>query len=218
MGGLPLYSWSATEVANHAPELAVSLDEPGPRLVTGENDAEWQPLLKALADKGAIFSSFTEQRWFSFRRDPVVLTGEMRMSPDHGLSLRYVEPDEKMMIVDSRGIVLRNARGRSRVLKPDPESMNTGEALLRVMRFDLNGLMRDFEVYAVGNRETWRFDFVPRAEELNEKVGPITVWGADEKVVRLEMRPEKGPRIEIAINSAQENVTFTAAELEKFFR
>lgn len=205
-------------MADHAPKTVVALDQLGPQLVPGENDAEWQPLLLALAGKGSVFATFTEQRWFSFRRDPVVLTGEMRMSPEHGLSLRYLKPDEKMMIVDSRGIVLRNARGWSRVLKPDPESMNTGDALLRVMRFDLDGLVRDFEVHAVGDQKAWRFDFVPRAKELNEKVGPITVWGAEEKVVRLEMKPEKGPRIEIAINSAQENVTFTTTELEKFFR
>lgn len=218
MVGLPLCVWGAGEPADSARRAPVSLDQPGVRLIPGENEAAWGPLLRALADKGSVFATFSEQRWFSFRRDPVRLTGEMRMSVDAGMSLRYLEPDEKMMIVDSKGIVLRNARGRSRVLKPDADSMNTGEALLQVMRFDLEGLVKDFALYAAGDREAWRFDFMPRDEELSDKVGAITVWGAGEAVSRLEMNPDKGPRIEITIENAREGVVFTEAERQKFFR
>jgi len=206
------------ECAGCAEPVQIALDQSGPRLIPGENDQEWLPLLQTLAAKNAVFATFNEQRWFSFRRKPVVLAGEMRMEPTRGLSLRYLKPDEKMMIVDSRGIVLRNARGRSRGVKSDPRSPNTGEALLRVMRFDLENLVTDFDMHAVRSGERWRFDFVPRVEQFAASVGPITVWGEESEVTRLEMKPTKGPRIEITITSASDQVVFTKEEVSKYFR
>jgi hypothetical protein len=195
-----------------------ALTEPGDRLLVDGDDPTWRPLLEALAAKGSIEAEFTEQRWFSFRRDPVVLTGEIRRSPELGLSLRYLEPDEKMMIVDDRGIVLRNARGWSRQLKPGGRAPNSGEVLLRVLRFDWAGLSRDFAVQAARNEDSWRFDFVPLTDEFAGSVGTITVWGQGEAVTQLEMNPTDGPRIEILIGRSREDVTFTPDEVKKFFR
>lgn len=194
------------------------LTGPGARLFVDGDDTAWQPLMAQLAAKGSIEAKFTERRWFSFRREPVVLSGEIRRSAELGLSLRYLEPDEKMMIVDDRGIVLRNARGRSRVLKPDDRGPNSGEVLLRVLRFDWEGMARDFAVHAGCSGAFWRFDFVPLTEEFAGQVGAITVWGKDTAVTHLEMNPADGPRIEIEIGRAREQVTFTPEEIRKFFR
>jgi hypothetical protein len=201
-----------------ATEPAAQLDQQGERLLVGGEDAAWTPLMSALAAKGSIEAAFTEQRWFSFRRDPIELSGEIRRDPELGLSLRYLAPEEKMMIIDDRGIVLRNARGWSRTLQPDARAPNSGEVLLRVLRFDWAGLARDFAVHAARSGGNWRFDFVPLAEAFAGQVGTITVRGRDEVVTHLTMNPAEGPRIEIEVGSTREDVTFTPEERRKYFR
>jgi hypothetical protein len=187
-------------------------------LIPGENDAAWQPLFAALAAKGTVCSAFTEQRWFPFHKTPVVLEGEMRFSPTRGLSLRYVKPDERLMVADARGLLLRDARGRSREVPADPHVPDINAALLPVLRFDRAELGRQFHLYAVRAGEEWRLDFVPRAVELARTLGRITVIGAGEAVRRLEFRRSATQRVEIIIGATQTGVTFTPDEEKRFFR
>jgi hypothetical protein len=202
-----------------APGLRAELPtEPGPELILGENDAAWQPLFAALAAKGTVCSAFTEQRWFPFRKTPVVLEGEMRFSPARGLSLRYVRPDERLMIADARGLLLRDARGRNREVPADPRAPDINAALLPVLRFDRAELGKTFHLFAVRAGEEWRLDFVPRAAELARTLGRITVIGAGDAVRRLEFRRSATQRVEIIIGATQTGVLFTPDEEKRFFR
>ena len=105
-------------------------EQPGAALVAGQNDADWQPLFKSLAAQGNVFSAITEHRWFPFKTDPVVLLGEMRLDATRGLSLRYTHPDERLMLIDACGILLRDAKGRTRELANDPQTPTANAALL----------------------------------------------------------------------------------------
>ncbi|MFA5263150.1 MAG: hypothetical protein WC378_04945, partial [Opitutaceae bacterium] len=44
--------------------------QPGAEIVSVQGALNWGPLLARLANKGAIYSTFTEQRWFNFRKTP----------------------------------------------------------------------------------------------------------------------------------------------------
>lgn len=205
-------------LAGGVPVQAAALDAPGPVIVAGENDADWRALFAALASQGGVFSTFTEQRWFSVRKKPVVLQGELRHSAALGLSLRYTGPEEQMMIVDAQGILLRNARGRSRALETDPRAPGIDTALLQVLRFDEPALLRLFELHAVRDAAAWRLDFVARSPELARALGQITVQGEGEEVRRLEFRRGAGQRVEVAIKETRTGVTFTDEDRRRFFR
>jgi hypothetical protein len=202
-----------------APGLRAELPaEPGPELILGANDAAWQPLFAALAAKGTVVSAFTEHRWFPFRKVPVVLEGEMRFSPTRGLSLRYVKPEERLMVVDARGMLLRDARGRNREVPADPRAPDIDAALLPVLRFDRAELAKTFHLYAVRAGWEWRLDFVPRSVELASTLGRITVIGVNDAVCMLEFRRSATQRVEIIIGATQTGVTFTPDEERRFFR
>lgn len=194
------------------------LDTPGPVIVAGQNDAEWQKLSATLRAKGAVFAPFTERRYFPFRTEPTVLEGEMRWSPERGLSLRYTKPDERMMIADTQGIVLRNASGRSRSLKPDARVPDPSATFLPVLRFDFAALDKHFEMRALRRDEAWRLDFTPRTEAERKTTGTITVWGTGDAVQHLALRQSDTQHIEIEMGTAKTGVTFTADELKRFFR
>jgi hypothetical protein len=191
---------------------------PRPLIVPGQNDAAWRPLFAALAGQGAVYATFTERRWFPFRRVPVVLKGEMRLSPARGLSLRYQEPEERLVIADDQGMLLRDARGRTRAVPADARAQASSAALLPVMRFDFAALARTFELHAARDGGAWRLDFVPRDPEQARLLGRIVVTGEDEAVRRLEFRHSAKQRVEILIGETHTGVAFSAGDEKRFFR
>lgn len=192
--------------------------EPGPLVVPGENDAAWRPLFAALAAKGGVESAFTEWRWFRVRKEPVVLTGVMRFSPARGLSLAYLAPERRTVIADAQGLLVRDARGRSRAVPADARASGATAALLPVMRFDLAALARTFAVHAARAGAAWRFDFVPRDPAQARALGRLVVFGEDETVRRLEFRQSERQRVEIEIGETRTGVTFGAEDEQRYFR
>lgn len=197
---------------------AVPPTEPGAVLVSGQNDAAWQPLFAQLAPQGPVFSTFTERRRFPFRREPVQLQGEMRLHPQRGLSLRYVQPEERMMIVDRAGMLQRDKRGRTRAVPSDPQVTALNSALLPVLQFDQAEILRRFEILAARDGDDWRLDFVPRDPTLARTLGRLITWGRGDRLERIEFRRSEKQRVEIVIETAERNVTFSEADLTRFFR
>jgi len=191
---------------------------PGLELVAGGNDAEWTPLFAALAGQGGVRSTFTENRWFSVKKTPVVLHGELRHSDERGLSLHYTEPEEQVMLVDAKGLMLRDAKGRTRSMAADPRAPRMDASLLPVLRFDLPALLKLFTLRAARDGDDWRLDFAPRTPELARHLSTLTVEGSGERVRRLEFRRSAKQRVEVLIEETQTGVTFTAEEEKRFFR
>lgn len=197
---------------------AGTLSEPSAVIFAGENDQTWRLVFEALAEKTPLFAKFSELRWFSFRTQPVDLNGELRFSRGHGLSLHYLAPQPRTMIVDEAGILLRDARGRSRALPADHRTAAASLALLAVLRSDLDALLKNFEIRAIWEDESWRFDFEPHEGGRNPVIEHITVWGHGDAVQRLEFRRSSNQRVEIVIHEATAGAVFTPEELAAYFR
>jgi Outer membrane lipoprotein carrier protein LolA-like len=185
-----------------------------PELASGE----WKPLLSALAAKGAIQASFTELRFFPFRRDPTVLKGTLRVSPEKGLSLQYIEPEASVLVADSSGILLRDSAGRNSPMPADSRQAGAIASLLPIMRFDLASLFPRFDIRADRQGENWRFEFRPRDPVAASALGTITVVGTNDDVRHLEFKRSERQRIEIEVEATRSGIVFTPAELRDFFR
>jgi len=191
---------------------------PAAEIAPGESEAAWRPLFAALAAQGSIWANFTEFRWFPFRKKPVVLKGEMRFSPARGLSLAYREPEVRTVMADDKGLAMRDARGRTREMPPDPRATGSVTALLPIMRFDLKTLEQTFVLKGARDGSAWRLEFVSRDPGLGRVLGTVLVSGEDATVRRLEFRHSPKQRVEILIEGARTGVTFTADEERRFFR
>lgn len=197
---------------------ALGADPGGALLEPGPAEAQWKPLIDAMAAKGAIVAPFTERRFFPFRREPMVLAGVLRVSPDRGLSLEYTHPEESIVIADSAGLLLRDGEGRSRAMPSGSRGPGAVASLLPIMRFDLAALYPRFAIRAYGTRAAWRLEFAPKDPEAARALGAITVAGAGESVVHLEFRRSSSQRIEIDVGEARTGAPLSAAELARFFR
>ncbi len=211
----PLFCLGVAAVAS---SFAIEPPQPGPVLTPGVNDAEWTPLFARLAQQSPVRSTFTEYRWFSIRKTPVVLHGELRHAPGRGLSLHYTEPRDEVMIVDHAGLLLREANGRARSLPNGSKAVRIDTVLLPVLTFDLAALRENFTVHAARDGADWRLDFVPRTADLQRQLGTLTVFAMDDHVRRLEFRRSATQRVVVVIEKTETRVTFTPEELKRFFR
>ncbi len=185
-----------------------------------EQDDSWRMRFHVLASQGGIHSQFQEFRFLPIRKTPLILTGEMRLSPEHGLSLQYLKPEESRVIIDSRGILLRDAKGRTRDVGSDPRARGATATLLQVLRFDLAVLERDFTIYGAQEGIAWKVVLDPKPEAVvrDASLGRIVVHGQEEAVLLIELRRSDRQRIEIHVGATRTGVSFSPEELSTYFR
>jgi len=180
------------------------------------DDPAWLALAASFARQPDTTAAFTEQRFFPFKKAPVDLRGTSRVSATRGLSLHYTAPDERIVILDAQGVLLRDARGE--VAAPeDPRAGAAQAALVQVLRFDLPKLAERFEIFGQRTGDPWTLAFVPRDAELRRTVGQIIVAGGTGTVSRIELRRSARQSIVIQIGPARA-APFSTEELTRFFR
>ncbi len=188
-------------------------------ILTPESAAgEWRPLIGALASKGPMQATFTEHRYFPFRREPMVLKGVLRTSPQGGVSLQYTEPEPNVLIADPAGLILRDRNGRSREISAASREGGAIASLLPIMRFDLPALFPRFVIRAQRTDGGWQFEFTPRDPEAASSLGSITLAGSGTEVRHLEFRRSASQRVEIDVGETRPGTAFTPAERAQFFR
>lgn len=203
----------ATLLQAQSPE---PINDEAHRIQRGETLEQWQPLFDKLGAAGPLTSRFVERRFFTFRSAPTLLTGELRLVPELGLSLHYLTPDDRTIIVDDRGVLLRDARGRTRAAPA--EAAANARPLLHVLRFDVDALLDTFALYGACERENWRLVFEPLDRRARRPLPSIEVIGVGARVDRIVLQPSPRQRIEIEIGETQTQAAFTAEELQRFFR
>ncbi len=192
-----------------------SLVDPAHRLASGAPG--WADLVAAFAHKPDVSAEFVEQRFFPFKKEPVSLKGEVRVSTEHGLSLHYTEPEERVVVIDRQGLLLRQPGGEKKA-PDDPRGRVVNDALLHILQFDFAALSGSFDLYGQRENAGWTLVLVPRAAELARILGRITVAGVGDSVRHIEIRRSSRQQIEIQIEPPRPAVAFTAEELKKYFR
>ncbi len=177
----------------------------------------WSDLIEAFAHNPDTTADFTERRTFPFKKDPVELKGEVRVSATRGLSLHYLAPEERTVILDPQGMLIRAAAGEKAPLS-DPRAAPANEALLHVLRFDFAALEKDFEIYGQRDGTAWSLVLVPRTDTLRRSVGRITAAGESATIRHIEIRHAAKQAVEIIIGPPRPPVAFNADELRRFFR
>lgn len=177
---------------------------------------EWRQIAAAFSERRAVVAEFEESRHFPFRQAPVELRGIVRIAPDRGLSLHYTAPEERTVIVDEGGLLVRE-NGAERPAPGDPRANAANQAMLHILRLDLKALAQGNELYGRREGSGWTLAVTPRDPGIRRAVGDIFVEGEGGAVRRIELRRSAKQYIEIKVGPPRD-VTFTPEELQRFFR
>lgn len=178
---------------------------------------EWRELTAQFARRPDQVADFEEQRFFPFRKEPIVVKGEVRVSPQRGLSLHYTAPDERIIIIDDRGMLLREPKGKESP-PPDPRATLANEALRHILRFDFAALAPNFELFGQRERVAWSLALVPRTATVRRAIGNIFVQGEGDFVRRIELHKSAKQHIDIVMAPPRPAAAFTAEEIQRYFR
>jgi len=178
---------------------------------------EWADLAGAIARQPDTLAEFSESRRFPFKKDPVELQGEVRVSTAHGLSLHYTAPEERVVILDERGVVLRSRTGDT-TPPADARADGANDALRRILRFDLAALEKDFDLYGARDGAAWTLALVTRDPAQRKTIDRITVAGEGEAVRRIGLWRAARQVVEIRLAPPHPPAPFTAEELKRYFR
>jgi hypothetical protein len=181
-------------------------------------DPAWSALFASLVPRENRESSFEERRYFPFRRQPVVLTGEIRLAPDRGLSLDYLTPQPRVLVVDRQGLLMRDALGREVSLPADARTQVSIAALVDILRFDLAELQRNFLLHGQRDPAGWTLAFVPRDPVLARSLAALIVRGTGDTIAGIELRATARQHIDILVRATRRDVVFTAADWARYFR
>lgn len=188
-----------------------------PRFHLAPDAPEWRELAGQFAQRTDRVADFEEQRFFPIRKAPVVLKGEVRVSPQRGLSLHYAAPEERIIIIDERGMLLREPGGRDSP-PPDPRAELANEALRHILRLDFAALAPNFELFGRRERIAWSLALVPRTATVKRAIGDIFVQGEGDVVRRIELRRSAKQHIDIVMAQPRPAAEFTPEELKRYFR
>jgi hypothetical protein len=193
--------------------LAVRAAAPGDL----RQDPAWRETFRRLASAQERECAFVERRFFPFRRAPIVLSGIVRLAPGRGLSVEYLKPDSRVVIVDPQGVLLRESGGQ-RAAPADPRVQAATAALGAVMRFDPDELARDFAWHGSRQGTAWTLLLTPRGPALAAAVGAIVVRGDDGRLTGIDLERSAQQRIEIRLGPPREGVAFSRETLGRYFR
>jgi glycosyltransferase involved in cell wall biosynthesis len=195
------------------PAGAAALANPDPAISAA--DARWAPILHQLELPGNRQSHFEERRYFPFRTGPVVLSGTVRISPAHGLSLEYRQPDYRVVIVDGDGLLMRDSQGRDRPVPNDPHMAQAMGAFVSILSFDPKRIEEHYILHGSQAGPDWRISLVPRQ---TGDWSAIVLTGNADGLAGIELVRSQSLRITIALSAPRSDVTFTPADLTRYFR
>lgn len=217
-----VFAFAVLLVACTAPSSAQPADlvSPEHRVAPDDTASFVGPLLATLRAQAPLFATFDERRYYAFRKDATEFSGELRLDPQHGLSLRYLTPEERLLVVDTEGAFMADARGRRRNVPDDPRAQAATRLLLDVLRFDLAKLSAHFDLYAAqDSADAWRLAFIPKSDvKPADAFQPLFIHGEGPRVTSLELRRADSQRVRITIRETRSGAAFSSEELARYFR
>lgn len=204
-------------VAASVPALAATepLVVPANRLEAG--GGAWADLRDELARRGDTTADFIEHRFFPFKKEPVELRGEARVAPARGLSLHYTTPEDLIVILDDKGVLMRAPAGE-KAPPADPRAAAAQEALRHVLRLDFAALEQDFALYGRREGAAWSLALVARTDALRRSVGQLNVAGEGGAIRHIEIRRSARQAVIIALAAPRASAPFTPEEVRRYFR
>lgn len=154
-------------------------------------------LMKALSRVKHSRVHFTETRFLSALKTPLVTRGSLVYQAPNRLEKHVTEPfQETTLIVDDRVSIDNKTQPfkRSLDLKSNPPLWAFVESFRATLAGDMTALERFYKVRLDGSRQQWQLTLLPRDIEIAELIRSIVVDGNDARILRITTQEADGDR------------------------
>ena len=180
---------------------------------------DWVTLFENLRSHHPLRADFVETRKLPFRRDPIVLSGTLRLDDSGGLSLHYPEADgSPITVIDAAGMATRSRDGPWRSL-PDRRSISAvHRAIAALLTLDLERLHADFDLSGAMEDGNWILQLSPRPGSDTGRLKELSIRGSWSRVTQLHV--SLGGDLGILIEILREELVadFETEEDARYFR
>lgn len=176
-------------------------------------------LRKAIEERGAIQAAFLETRQIVFKRDVIQLRGILAYSPEKGLSLYYLEPEENRVILSGASLLTEGEDGALQERRIPARYAS----LQAILTLDVEALAKQFKVYYTPGNE-WRFGLLAEGEtrtgprrSIGSPTETIVVSGKGTIVERIELQRAGSMKVVIEIADIAELDAGDTESINRFF-
>lgn len=144
-------------------------------------DLDAEATIAALAQPEHSNVAFTEVRFSTMLKDPLVVSGVLGYIGPQALDREVSSPyrEETRIRADSVTISREGERERRFALRRAPELQGLLGAFSALLAGDHAALDRDFTIVASGSTQTWQLDLTPRDARLRERIPQFRIDGHD---------------------------------------
>ena len=220
--GMVLFLWgSAGAVVDGRAEPSLPpVVDPSPSPLVGAAaggwDAAWQDVFTAMRAMPRVRAQFSEVRSMTIRKHDILLSGQILYDRDRGLCLVYEQPTARVIVIDQRGLLVRDATGAvdDRVLPPQAAEIPT--ALLHAFAMDPEALRERFTLEGSRSGADWTPELRPVEDRLARMMRPIRLRGTGAVVRGIDLVQSPSSRVEITLSAHAFPETWTPAEAAWF--
>lgn len=154
-------------------------------------------LMRSLAASGESTATFTETRYSSALKTPLVTTGELRFTRPARLERRVRTPVDERYVVDGDSVTIERKGGVPRTvsLAAQPALGAFLESIRATLRGDLATLRRFYRVELEGEPAAWTLTLLPSDPGMAELVSVIRIAGARGRMTGMEVVETGGDRV-----------------------
>src|SRR5687768_7701138 len=136
-------------------------------------------LIARLARMPPASIAFTEVRFSSLLKEPLVVGGTLEYDAEGGLSRHVESPYRESTAIRGETVrVERDGETRTFALRRAPELRGFLTGMLGLLTGDSSLIDEHFRITASGDDEHWRLDLEPIDERLRERLRSIVVAGS----------------------------------------
>ncbi|MBC8011514.1 MAG: hypothetical protein H7067_15625 [Burkholderiales bacterium] len=186
------------------------------RLPGTELPAPWPARLAALSAPRAVVAEFTESRHTPLKKQPVVVSGTVRIDHARGLSLAYDQPRAPFVILDEKGLLLRHPDGREQAAPPEAE---TDLRLLHALfTFDLPTLEKSYSATPSESADgAWKLVFT-RLPDSPASYRELTLAGTADRLTTITLAKTPNLRTAITLSAQTVDSAFSPEDRARYFR
>ncbi|MCH2155806.1 MAG: outer membrane lipoprotein carrier protein LolA [Opitutales bacterium] len=186
--------------------------------ISAADQGDWNLLISKLPKSTTIQAAFNEVRTSPLRKRPSVLSGTLRYSVDHGLSLHYKEPLERIIFIQGDSIELRDDEGGRRTLPDDERYAWIPDLIGAIFSFDLDRWKDSFELRSFTEQEgIWEAYLEPKNDSSRDQIRSLTIKGDTTYISEMLLKMKGGRDVEIRVVDAKTDIVFDEQVLGLYF-